>query len=376
MQKLFISIDPGFDSLKVVANGEIFKIPFSVQETDERKMTDYGIKTNLLLYHDTFGCTYRVGAYAQDFIYEHKNDKLIDEQMDTFYSESRFTSKEFIVGLRTVIALSIEKNRISSTEPLDISLMVALPHAIREKYTAAVIGAVAGNHKFSLKHGETDYVTYQFSIKEHQIFTVSQTIAAIIGETSNDRGNINKEKFFYLTNGPTLVIDGGYYTMGLVSVSRGGSVDNEKTESDIMHAMRNVNIAIANEIKDKRPDIKHYVMEYMIQNNQKIRYMQDNKAHSIDLAELKKKYTKTICDDFIKYLNDKYNSLLDFNYIMVTGGTGASFFEQLKQYYVSNEIISNNNFLLANSELCGKTYSIEYSIAIGAYKGLIGVANK
>ena len=171
-------------------------------------------------------------------------------------------------------------------------------------------------------------------------------------------------------------MDGGYYTMGLVSVSRGGSVDNEKTESDTIHAMRNVNIAIADEIKDKRPDIKHYVMEYMIQNNQKIRYMQDNKAHSIDLAELKKKHIKTICDDFIKYLNDKYNNLLDFNYIMVTGGTGASFFEQLKQYYVSNEIINNNNFLLANSELCGKNYSIEYSIAIGAYKGLIGVANK
>ena len=30
MQDLLIAIDPGFDSMKVVANGRVFKFPFNV----------------------------------------------------------------------------------------------------------------------------------------------------------------------------------------------------------------------------------------------------------------------------------------------------------------------------------------------------------
>lgn len=40
-KQLLIAIDPGFDSMKVIANGIHFKFPFSAVETDERKMSDY-----------------------------------------------------------------------------------------------------------------------------------------------------------------------------------------------------------------------------------------------------------------------------------------------------------------------------------------------
>ena len=35
-KKLLIAIDPGFDAMKVIANGIHFKFPFSAVETDER----------------------------------------------------------------------------------------------------------------------------------------------------------------------------------------------------------------------------------------------------------------------------------------------------------------------------------------------------
>ena len=84
MEKLFIAIDPGFDSLKVAANGKIFKIPFSVQETDERKLTDYGLRQDFLLYRDAVGTTYRVGSYARELIFEHKSQSEIDRKMEGF----------------------------------------------------------------------------------------------------------------------------------------------------------------------------------------------------------------------------------------------------------------------------------------------------
>ena len=47
MNSLYIAIDPGFDSLKVIANGVAFKFPFNIVETDERKMSDYALRNVL-----------------------------------------------------------------------------------------------------------------------------------------------------------------------------------------------------------------------------------------------------------------------------------------------------------------------------------------
>ena len=231
MHNLFIAVDPGFDSMKVVANGKVFKFPFNVVETDERKMTDYRLRDDFMLYQAADGTTYRVGQYARELAFDNKSD------VTSFYTEQRFISTEFQVGLNTAIALAIEKDGLYEHQHnLDIHVMVALPHACRSVYAPTITGAAAGSHRFSLRCGQGQSKTYQYNIPEAHIHTVSQTIAAILGETSNDDGMINEERFYYLSNGPTLVLDGGYYTMGMVVVSRGGSVDESKTESDTHHA--------------------------------------------------------------------------------------------------------------------------------------------
>ena len=160
----------------------------------------------------------------------------------------------------------------------------------------------------------------------------------------------------------------------MVAVSRGGSVDDEKTESDTQHAMKNVNMRIADAIKDVRPDVKHYVIEYLLSKDDgKIRYLnQDGKAEVIDLKRIKRHMIHEVCADFIDYLNQKYNSLLDYRYVLVTGGTGACYFKQLLAAYKEAGILDEEHLLLTSSTLNGKQYPIEFAIAIGAYKGLAG----
>ena len=69
-KQLLIAIDPGFDSMKVIANGVHFKFPFCAVETDERKMSDYGGRHGFILYKDSSGATWRVGQYARTVMYE------------------------------------------------------------------------------------------------------------------------------------------------------------------------------------------------------------------------------------------------------------------------------------------------------------------
>jgi len=369
LKTLYIAVDPGFDSMKVVANGKVFKFPFNVIETDERKMADYHLRDDFMLLTKPDRSTYRVGAYARELLFDKK------ERVDAFYTEQRFISDEFQVGLSAAIALAIEKNDLYNEQSnLDIRIMVALPHACRAKYAATITGAIAGEHKFYLKHGDSEEKSYSFTISEQNIHTVSQTIAAILGETSDDDGTINESKFYYLSKGPTLVLDGGYYTMGMVVVSRGGSVDDNLTESDTQHAMANVNAMVADEIREKRPDINHYAVEYLLgKDNGTIRYFEDGKAQTIDLKQIRREKISAVCNSLIEYLNQKYNHLLDFRYVLVTGGTGACFYDLLLEYYSNANLMDKDHLLLADSTLSETKHPIEFSIAIGAYKGLLGL---
>ena len=372
--KLLLAIDPGFDNVKVIANGQYFKFPFNAVETDERKMSDYGRKTGFILYKDQSGATWRVGQYARSLIFDNKEQQEQAEKMRGFYTEERFISSEFTVGLRAALAMAIEKTGLYDCQQnLDIKMIVALPHGCRTKFASTIVGAVAGEHSYFVRFDNRAEKPYHFTIQESGVYTISQTIAAILGETSDDDGNINEEKFFYLSNGPTLVIDGGYYTVGLVPVSRGGSVDDARTESDTEHAMKMVNVAVEKEISKERPDIKHYSIEYLLSRDEGIvRYLQDGKAITIDLAAIRADKIQSVCNEFIEYLNKKYKNLLDFRYALVTGGTGACFYPHLLAYYKSIGIMDEAHMLLTTPSIGDSTLPIEFSIAAGAYKGLRG----
>ena len=372
--QLLIAIDPGFDSMKVIANGRHFKFPFSAVETDERKMSDYGGRNGFILYKDAHGATWRVGQYARTLMFEHKDTE--EDKMRNFYTEERFISAEATVGLLSAIAKAIDVTGLYDRQTdLDIRLIVALPHGVRNKYASTIIGQLAGDHKYYMTFGNGEERPFRFTIKEGSVMTVSQTIAAILGETSDDDGNINEKKYFYLSNGPTLVIDGGYYTVGLVPVSRGGSVDDSRAESDTTHAMKNVNLAISREIAQQRPDIKHYTVEYLLsQGEPSIRYMdkEQGKVVSIDLASIREKKVQSVCASFLRYLDKKYDNLLDFRYILVTGGTGACFFKQMLEHYKASGLMDEEHMLLTTPTIAGQSLPIEFSIAAGAYKGLRG----
>ena len=372
--QLFVSIDPGFDNMKVIANGQHYKFPFNAVETDERKMSDYGRRHGFILYKDESGTTWRVGQYARGLIFDNKEQQEQAEKMRGFYTEERFTSNEFMVGLRTALAMAINKAGLYDCQAsLDIRLIVALPHSCRAKFSSTIVGAAAGEHSFFMRFDDSQEKAYHFTIQESNVYTISQTIAAILGETSDDNGNINEEKFFYLSNGPTLVIDGGYYTVGLVPVSRGGSVDDARAESDTGHAMKMVNVAVEQEIANQRPDIKHYSIEYLLtQDDGRVRYLENGKARTIDLATIRSEKIQEVCAHFAGYLDKKYNNLLDFKYVLVTGGTGACFYQQLLAYYKEASIMDEEHMMLTSPVINDKPLPIEFSIAAGAYKGLLG----
>ena len=93
---------------------------------------------------------------------------------------------------------------------------------------------------------------------------------------------------------------------------------------------------------------------------------------TIDLTEIRNRKLQTVCSSFIRYLNKKYDNLLDFRYLLVTGGTGACFFTQMLDYYKGTGLMDDEHMLLTSPIIEGNALPIEFSIAVGAYKGLRG----
>jgi len=371
-KKLFIGIDPGFDSYKVIANGKSFKFPASVLETDERNFSEYIVRDDFMLLKTEKGITYRIGQYAREKMHI---DKDIDLEKN-FFGFERFGTPEFKVGIETAIALAIENAGLyDEHKDLDIYLIIAVPHVVKAMANDSdVLGLFLEPFNFSLILGKNEEKKYNFLIDQSRIKTVSQTIALMLGEVSSNEGRINESNADIITNGPTLMLDGGYYTVGMVQVSAGGSIDEKKAFSNTDYAMRNVNMKVCKEIEDRRPDIRHTSIEHLIEKqNGILKYMsKEGKAGTINLNQIRDEKIKETCSEFIDFLNQTYNYLQDFNYILVSGGTGTLFYPYILEYYTGSGLFDRDHVILAKARYKDDSYSDEFAIVAGAYKGLLG----
>lgn len=372
MKKLLIGVDPGFDSIKVVMENTFFKMPFNAVQVDADKIIQHRATDSLIVYKNLRGKTYLIGDYARQFIYEFKNREEMLKEMESFYTIERFTKPEFKVVVQTAIHLAIQKHMDETNEydlgEYEIVVNVALPHRHVGDYRGVILDALAGEHQFDLKLGNGEYEKVSYSIKKKNIGTISQTLSALIAVTTDD-DCMESDEFEDILNGPSLVVDGGFYTVGLVDINEGVVLSNESTDSNTKYAMKNVYEKIEQSLKDKRAEIKSFNIEYLLKKNKEIKYRdKDGGVTTLDLEDLKKDKIKEQVGEFIEFLNKKYNDLFDIKYLIVTGGTGASYYESLKSYYVGSGILAEDRVVLTKGTLSEREWDTEFAISVGAYK--------
>ena len=84
-KELYIAVDPGFDTVKVIANGQFFKFPFNTEKTDEKRISNMTVADDFILYRNKDNETWRIGQYARELIFEKKDSSDIEDKMKSFY---------------------------------------------------------------------------------------------------------------------------------------------------------------------------------------------------------------------------------------------------------------------------------------------------
>lgn len=396
---IIIGLDTGFDATKIVINGLELKIPYNVVDiTGQESSMMLGSGEDYILAHYTNGKNYLIGEEARKLLIESSFDDSMASHQATLNSFDKFETDYFEIGMLTAIGVALirysealkdekeqhfnideysafirkEENRNKELDKfyknINIYVGIALPNDIVDNAWEGVANKIAGIHAFEIELEGHKTVNIAFSIEKDCCTSLSQVRAAFLGLITDDEGTPSSTAVVNPTKMPLLVIDGGYKTIGMFKLARNGSV--VEAESNTLYAMSNVNQKVAEVMKEdyNRADIKEYKVEELACEGSPIVYIPEgsDNTSTCDLNEIRDEKIEETCGELISYIDKKFKNFIDVKSIIVTGGTGKVYFEQLKKFI--EEKRQPTEIYLTDYEFNGEKVSPTFAIAVGMYK--------
>ena len=398
-KELVICVDCGYSSIKVIVNGMLISkkkkgyVPIGSEVVPIDSQTEFvQDKSNDYIEVDYMGAKYLIGDYARNLLLETKWKEKQDFIKDAQQSYDRFTSNQFEVSLIGCIGygiikycefVQINKNKLEPVDVItieelpyvDIYLALAVPHSMyktrKEGSVPTLIKKIFREHDYEMQIGNKRYnLKYTIHNEPTKRIIQSQAIAAFAGaiipddETGETAGKTQIDPMKV----PILIIDGGYKTIGLFRLTRGGVVQDD--ESNVDYSMSVIDDKIEEELaRLGRDDIKAYNIETLA-NNPAERVIQVKEGDSwvdYDLLEARNRYAEELCKEFIMYLNSKFNCFKDVKQVFITGGTGAMYYKMLKEY-IEEKTSMRGPIELAQYKMNRQNVDAVYSIAAGLSK--------
>lgn len=393
--RIFIAVDPGFHSTKVVVNGVLFKVPNSTVDITGQAKNYLSLNNNrkasgYILSHYIPEKEYLVGELARTSSMESAVRDMQAERHGMMDGVGRFHSTEFEVHLMTCIAMGLIKYaeesidkclqpRIDIKDPsalknAQIIVGVALPNDWVNDAWPVIQKFMTNKHSFMVET-ELDKYSLDFQIEPGKSMALSQAICALLGVSSSDDGRQLKN-CDVINNLPCIVIDGGYKTAGIFELTKALKVTAAESNTD--YAMGNVHKNVASILNTEygRSNIHDFQIPEIIENEDgKINYLEEGpdgkkQSKSVDVKLLVKQEEEAICKQLIEYLNEKFDNLLDIKEVVITGGTGTAYYEHIKKYLHEERGHLAGHVILTKYDFLGRTIDPVYAIAVGMYKTL------
>jgi hypothetical protein len=388
--RLFIVVDPGFDSIKVLINGYYLKFPKEVVDITDLDDTKFlGKKTNTYIKACIIdGKQHLVGEYAAKFLADKDSDDSddVDDKYHDSYSTFKTSDKKILIlsaiakGLINY-ALNAKTNLVEikkvedAAEPtFDVNICnckvfvaVAMPHGAVDAWSY-VESWLKGKHEYKI---ETKEGIYNINIDTTNSMVSSQVISALYGVLTDDEGALPEEGEEKLNEEhlPAIVIDGGYLTLGIAHFTTANLVD--ESESNQTFAMRNIYENVAARIREEsgRTDVTSVMIKQTMKSKIKEIHYEDvnEEGHTIDVSKIVVEETRKVCEALIANLKERYKKLVNIKTIIVTGGTGMIYYDQIKELLAKSDWI---NVMLTDYEFYGEDITPDYAIVVGTYKVL------
>lgn len=394
---LEIAVDCGFSSSKItVANTFILDIPSQIVNISNENALKIGTKKPG--YIETYlqsskGNVYVIGKAAVQKIAQNEASysQNASENEKVNLTFDRFTSAENTIYLHACIAQAMieyseycKKHKtdvmfdideyISNPAAWKIYLVLGFPHSEFEEIFKRVkisLDNPIGLHIKTVSEVSNELIEKDITFKVNVATAYSQGLASLMSVVLDEDGYAIEDSEIY-DNRPLLIIEAGQKTVAIYVYTASDTIESEESNTDF--AMYNVYESMIEQIKKTSEHIKISVTDIatrMENNNTNVRYTVPGEGvKEIDLKDFYAESLENACTDLIEYVNNKFSYLQDMNGILVAGGTGKAYYEQIKKILPQTNPFIKDSINLATFKHKGQTIEPRYAITVGLAKVL------
>lgn len=322
--KTILGIDGGYSAVKIVSANKTAIYPSYAKILKEDLQIVGQLKDNDILLRDNItGNLWAIGSTAENMLDRKDLEETTDESLFTRY---RYNSDLYKAIMSAGIAIGL----LDTVSGNDIYITTGLPSSYLHEDGPELVRALAGDYDLSIKVGNADFRHLVFNIKPEHVTVIEQPQGTLTSCAFDKTGKLLPDGQNILTSN-SIIWDMGFGTEDIFAI-RGGVHLKPKTYSDTN--MRAVFEETIKELSTINPAANYKIFEFQkFLEEGKATYFNRSKFASeyIEFEEILRRKNRELCNKSIERLMETYDNLMDFKYLIVTGGTGESRFEQIKE---------------------------------------------
>ena len=353
--KTILAMDGGYSAVKGVSPNKIFSIPsYAKKAPKDFEVVGQLAPTAILYKNNATGELWLVGRMAEALMDQDDVDSTTDASLYTRY---RYDSDVYKVIMGAGMAIGL----LGTGADNEIYLQTGLPATYKDRDSTRLINALKGDYDISIKVGNSNWADFKFSLDEDHINVIEQPQGTLCATAYSQDGGISKLGIDIMRSN-SIIYDIGFGTEDIFSI-RSGAKNSHQTYNDT--AMRAVFDGVVKELKQYQADYKVFELQNYLESG-KVPYVEVDadgiRANEVEFSEILERKNRELCDKSVRRLLQEYGNLIGYKYLIVTGGTGESRFEQIKQMLSG---IPNLKVLPGNMNNTDLAFS--YSNVIGYY---------
>lgn len=322
--KTIIGIDLGYSSVKLAAPSRVAIFPaFAKKAPDVLDVIGKAEQYDIQLKDNLTGELWLIGQIAEELMDRKDLDSITDESMYTRY---RYESPSFKALASAGLALGL----IGTAPGNDIYVQTGLPATYKERDELKIKKSFCRDYNMDIKVGNGVWQHFEFTLTEDKVNVMEQPQGTYFSVLFQADGNLSK-RGLQIANSNTIVLDIGFGTEDIFAFVKGYK-NGHDTFSDT--AMKSVFEEVINRIRKECPDADFKIFEFQ-------KYLEEGRAYYLDVdtttemeiefSELLEKVNSELCEKSIVRLLQDYDNLQNYQNLVITGGTGESRFEQIKE---------------------------------------------
>lgn len=329
------AMDIGYSGVKGMSPNKVYCFP-SFARIMKGKTLDIGdADPKDILYRDETGTVWSVGATAQNNL----SARDTDDSNLSLYGRDRYYQPMFLVIARTGMGIGMIENEFGNPNGKIPVLQSGLPPKYLEEDAKYFKDVLAGRHCFDLKIGKNKWQHFDFELTADHIFVTQQPMGSFLGAAIDNEGRLVKQAS-KLFSSNVLVMDIGFGTLDFFSIRKRQMNDEGESfgELGMKSVLQDLSDSIFKKYNTRIP--VHTMQKNLREGYITIFDRKNMKTQRVDFKDMLQESTTKICHAAIEKMISLYNSLIDYDYLLVTGGTGAAWITMIKNYFAGMETLT------------------------------------